>query len=218
MVTGRAAPSSAGVFSADVSFRDLCPGHNYQLAATATDDAGNHVVAAPAGFPGLSPDVIWYDGGGTTPEQHIELTATIEIVKSDRVDTAWLVRDTQLNILDTRVNPGFGHFLGDRCFPASDLRRTSAPASVTLPLARSYDIQSSINVVTDWYYYPNSPTCAWRAYGMWISPTGVTVALESLLSGAQFTGTLVPRSFPDDDQNPVPFTYTVTLTAVRTDG
>lgn len=215
VVTGRATPSSAGVFSADVSFRNLCPGHNYQLAATATDDAGNHVVAAPAGTPGVSPDVIWYYGGATMPQQHIELTATVEITKNDRVENAWLVRDTQINILDTRVNPSLGDFLDERCFPASDSRRTSAPDSVTLPLASSYDIQPDINIVSDWYYYPVSATCEWRAYEMWISPTGVRVTLENLLAGTQFTGTMVPRSFPDADEDPVPFTYRVTLTAER---
>ncbi|NTV40088.1 MAG: hypothetical protein HGA51_09085 [Demequinaceae bacterium] len=53
---------------------------------------------------------------------------------------------------------------------------------------------------------------------MWVSPTGVRVTLENLLAGTQFTGTMVPRSFPDADEDPVPFTYRVTLTAVRTAG
>lgn len=215
--TGRATPNGTGIFSADVTFNGLCPGRPYQLVATATDDAGNGLVVSPAGVAGVAPDVIWYYGGGTMPQRHIELTATIEIFKSDRVNNAWLVRDTQLDILDDRVNPSYGYYLSDRCFAATDLAKTTAPASVTLPLATSYDIQPHINVVSDWYYYPVSPSCTWRAHEMWVSPTGVTVSLADLLAGAQFTGTLVPRSFPDVVENPIPFTYRVTVRAEHVD-
>jgi len=211
--TGSSLPRSAGVFSAAVSFGNLCPGHTYQLVVTTTDDAGNTVVASPAGVPGVTPDVLWYHGEATMPQQFIELTATIELTKNARVNNAWLVRDTQLNILDTRVNPSLGYYLRGRCFGADASARTSDPATVRLPLAASYDIQPAINVVSDWYYYPTSPTCEWRASSMWTSPTGVTVSLSHLLAGTQFTGNLVPVSFPDADEDPVPFTYRVTLRA-----
>jgi len=216
-VTGRSAPRSAGVFSADVSFGGLCPGASYQLVVTTTDEAGNRVVAAPPGAPGVSPNVLWSSGGRTMPQKHIEITATIEIVKNDRVNNAWLVRNTQLSILDAIAYPSFGATLTDRCFPPSDVSRIAEPARVTVPLASLYDIQPSINVVTDWYYYPTSPTCAWRASSMWVSATGARATLESLLAGTQFTGTLVPASRPDAVEDPVPFTYTVTLRAEYVD-
>ncbi len=216
-VTGRSAPRSAGVFSADVSFGGLCPGASYQLVVTTTDEAGNRTVAAPPGAPGVSPDVLWYSGGRTMPQKHIEITASIEIIKNDRVNNAWLVRNTKLNILEASAYPSFGATLTDRCFPPSDASHIAEPASVTVPLASSYDIQPDINVVTDWYYYPTSPRCAWRSYDRWVSPTGVRVSLESLLAGSRFTGTLVPRSFPTEVENPIPFTYTVILRAEYVD-
>jgi hypothetical protein len=82
-----------------------------------------------------------------------------------------------------------------------------------IELARTFDIQPAINVVSDWLYSPNSATCEWRAYNMWVPASNSTVTLAQLLAGVEINGTTVQRDFPDAERPTAPFTYRIILTA-----
>jgi hypothetical protein len=208
---GAVTPAGSGTYSAVVTVDRLCPGHDYSLVVTYTDDAGNVKVAAPHGVPGVTPEYLWFGGQATTDQRYLSITAKVEIRKNDRVEASYLVRDSIINVGGTDLYPSFGTPQTERCF--ADARVGSDAHTRAVPLQRTYDVTPQINVFTDWFYLPRSPECHFRATDRWIPPANVTVTLAQLLEGTEFGSPMVRRDFPDEVEPYDPFTYRVTLRA-----
>jgi hypothetical protein len=207
--TGTARPDGAGVFRADITLSRLCAGSDYALVATYTDESGVTQTAAPSGIPGVSEDYYWPLGYFITDVRRIEVTAKMEIFRHDRVDASYLVRDSFVDIGGRSLNPSFGPWLHERCFDVA--RVGSDPGIGTVVQQRTYTVEPLLNIFTDWFYYPTSPTCEWRANDRWVIPSSGTVTLAQLLDGAEMSGPLVRRDFPDEEEPYDPFTYRLTL-------
>jgi hypothetical protein len=197
-VSGTARASGNGVWSAPVTFRDLCPGTQYDVIVRATADGSTTVVAPPAAG-GVAPDVLWWNGTATTPQAMIAIKTYVHIERSGYEDTAFLVRDSEITVAGEALYPSFGHWQRDRCFGPGVTTRDSEAGLGEVPLARSYEVASAINVFSDLIFYPNSATCEWRASERWVVPANVTVSHENLLRGTTISGYLVRRDFPDPE-------------------
>lgn len=208
-LTGRALPDTAGVFAARLSIGGLCPGAAYGLVVTYTDDAGVTSTAAASGVEGVSPDVLWDAGGGVAPQRWLNVKAAVEVTRNDRVEASYLVRDSFVYVGYGRLTPSFGPTQRDRCFNA-DVSASDSAVTRT-ELRREYDVSAELNVYTDWYYYPTSPTCEWRAWTRWVPQSNAHVTLDQLLRGVVIEGTMVPHDFPEGGGTEEPFTYRITL-------
>lgn len=210
-ITGTARPVSTGVYGATISVNGLCPGHGYGLAVTFTDEAGHTQTAAPPGEGWTGADVVWNGGGFVAPRRYLNVTASVEIMRNDRVEASYLVRDSFVDVNGHQLAPSFGPFLNDRCFYSA--REASDTDTMRVGQARTYDITPALNVISDWYRYPRSATCEWRSHDWWVPQGNATVTLAQLLAGVEITGDMVPRAFPDAEESVVPFTYRIVLTA-----
>ncbi|MGC4174677.1 hypothetical protein [Demequina sp.] len=217
-VSGTARASGNGVWSAPVTFRNLCPGTHYDVIVRATAD-GSTTVAAPPGAGGVAADVMWWDGAVTTPQAMIAVKTYVRIERSGYEDAAFMVRDSEITVAGEALYPSFGYWQRDRCFGPGVTSRDSEAGLGEVPLAREYEIASAINVFSDLIYYPTSPTCEWRAAERWVVPANVTVTLDNLLRGTTYSGFLVRRDFPDpaSGDNQI-FRYEVTVKGQRVTG
>jgi hypothetical protein len=216
-VTGTARPAGTGVWEAVVNIRQLCPGTDYGIVVTFTDEAGNTRVAAGNRLPGVSSDEVWGGGMFSTPQQFIDVTATIRIDKNPALTNSYWVRDSWLYFAGLYRDrgsyydfyPSFGPWSSDRCFSAAST--LSEPDTVSIPLRRTYEIEPGINVFSDVGRYPTSATCefGWPVrYEGW---TNTTITLAQLLRGVSIDDGLQWHANSAYWPTPDDFHYTVEM-------
>lgn len=214
-ITGTTRPDGTGVWRADITLGSLCPGTEYALVVTYADDSGVTRVIAPEGVPGVTPDEIWRAGAFASDVRMIEITAKMEVFTADNLDASWLLVDSFAEVQGNPIAIPFAPSMTERCYTSR--REGSGDGTGQVELSRTFDVQPILKISTDWFYAPRSDTCYFRRSDVWVVPDNATVTLAQLLAGAEVRGTLVRRSFPDEDTPNLPFTYRLILTGEYVD-
>jgi hypothetical protein len=203
-ITGTSRPHSAGVYTADIRLRGLCAGRPYWLEVRYSDDAGVTYVAGPPGEAGVRIDELWLGSYAVVPHLMLDVKMAIEVLKDERVEASFYVASATVEMNEQYFNTSFAS--RDTACEAGTMAAFPAVFE-EIAQARTYTLQPSIVLASDWYYYPTSSTCRWPRGTYWRPEANSTITLEQLLNGVVVEGNLVP-DLPASD---TPFSYRVTI-------
>jgi hypothetical protein len=214
-ITGVTSAVSAGVESATVRLRDLCPGEAYDTQVELVDGAGQRVVMA---YTASADTAYWPGARFTIPFDRIEITGTMTITPDYAWSEGWWLvgSDVYFGPDEHRIWADYGTSL-ERCY-SRDVESATGPLStIRVRQERTIHFRAYTRVTTESLYYgvDHDAQCTWPSPNNFVADVEADVTYEQLLAGVTLSGDLWQRGFAEGRPGEGRLRFSLTLTATR---